>query len=118
MRDSPHVKPTQIHGEQVMEHRGCPAVLDLGIERDPVLPVFRSGVSIGDVENKPTTITDASGDDPIVVGRNDYTQPIVDHYWIAELGFELKFRLGNEGLKDAFSLLIGGPQRFIQKYCT
>jgi hypothetical protein len=97
MRDSPHVKPTQVHGEQVMEHRGRPASVDLGIERGPVIMVFGSRVSVGDVENKPTTIAHANGGDPIVVGRNDYAQAIVDHYRIAELGFELKLWLGDEG---------------------
>src|ERR1019366_1546731 len=98
MRDSPYVKSAQVHSEQVIEHRRRPAVLDFGIERDPVLPMFGSGVCIGDVENKPTTIADAGGNDPIIVGRNDYAQPIVDHYWIAELGFKLKRWLRNEGL--------------------
>src|ERR1700693_6010495 len=101
-----------------MEHRGRSAIFDLGIERVPVAPVSGSGVSVGDVEHKPTTITDTSGHGPIVVGRNDDAQPVPDHYWIAELGLHLKAWFGNEGLQDALSLPIAGPQRFVQKYGT
>ena len=34
-----------------MEHRGQPTVVDLGIERGPVVAVSGCGVSVGDIEH-------------------------------------------------------------------
>src|SRR5665213_1684665 len=99
-----------------MEHRGFPTVAELGIERVPVLSV--SGVGAGDGEHKPTTITDTSGHGPVIVGRNEDAQSVLDHYRIAELGLEWKTWLGNESLQDAFALLVAGPQCFVQKHYT
>ena len=53
---------------------------------------------ISNVQYKPTTIADAGGHNPITVRRHNNAQAIVYHYWIAELSFELKPRLGNQRL--------------------